>query len=120
MSEQSELGKLGEELACKHLLKLGYEIMARNYSFAKAEVDIIARFEQKIIIVEVKTRNSEFLNDPSQMVSLAKQKQIIKAADAYMKEQNIDLNARFDIVSIVHNKAVTSIDHIEGAFFPSI
>ena len=43
MANHNELGRKGEELAVDFLLKKGYEIIARNYIYQKAEVDIIAK-----------------------------------------------------------------------------
>src|SRR4051812_38191715 len=120
MSEHNELGKKGEALAAEHLRKNGYSVMEQNYCWQKAEVDIIANKGNQMIFVEVKTRESAYLNDPSLMVPLKKQKQIIKAADAYMKEAAEELDARFDIISIITNNKYTKIEHIEDAFYPTL
>ena len=58
MAEHNELGKLGEELAVSYLQKNGYIIMDTNWTFQKAEIDIIAKKENTLAIVEVKTRSS--------------------------------------------------------------
>src|SRR5258706_14301307 len=114
MSDAAELGKIGEQLAAEHLEKNGYEILARNYKFtSKAELDIVASKDERIIFVEVKTRESDYLNDPVLMVPMKKQKQVIKAADEYIKEHDINIPWRFDIISIVVNKRERKIEHIE-------
>jgi len=121
MSDAAELGKMGEQLAAEHLKKNGYSILARNYKItAIAEVDIVASKDEHIIFVEVKTRESDYLNDPALMVPMKKQRQIIKAADEYVKEHEVDLPWRFDIISIVLNKKDKKIEHIEDAFYPSV
>ena len=120
MSKAAELGKKGEALAAEHLRKSGYSILKQNFVWDKAEVDIIATKDDRIIFVEVKTRESEYLNDPSLMVPIKKQRQIIKAADAYIKEQDIDLPSQFDIISVVINSQKTKLEHIEEAFYPTI
>jgi putative endonuclease len=121
MSKAYDLGKMGEQLATEHLRKRGYSILARNYSIAaKAEVDIVASKDDHIVFVEVKTRETEYLNDPALMVPMKKQRQIIKAADEYVKEKEIDLPWRFDIISIVFNSKVTKLEHIEDAFYPTV
>ena len=38
----------------------------------------------------------------------------------YIKLKQIDLDARFDIISIVHNSYRTKIEHIEDAFSASM
>ena len=51
---------------------------------------------------------------------MKKQKQIIKAADAYVKEEDLDLESRFDIITIVVNGRYTKLDHLEDAFYPTL
>ena len=121
MSESFDLGKKGEQLAAEHLRKNGYSILAQNYkSESKAELDIVASKDGHIIFVEVKTRESRYLNDPALMVPMKKKRQIIKAADEFIKVEKISLPWRFDIISIVLNKHTTNIEHIENAFYPMI
>ena len=72
MAEHNDFGKEAENLAAAFLQGKGYEILARNYYFQKAEIDIIAKFEDKIIIVEVKARNFKALVQPYEAVDKAK------------------------------------------------
>ena len=58
MAQHNELGKFGEEMAVEYLQKNGYEILETNWTFQKAEIDIIAQKENILAIVEVKTRSS--------------------------------------------------------------
>ena len=51
----NELGKWGEEYAANYLEKKGYELLERNWFFNKAELDIIARKDDQLVVVEVKT-----------------------------------------------------------------
>ena len=120
MVNTKELGKIGESLACDALKKKGYNILSRNYTFQKAEIDIVAEYDQKLIFVEVKTRISSYLTDPSLLVTIGKQKQIIKAADQYVKDFYPEKEWRFDIMVIITNSDYTSIEHIEDAFYPMV
>ena len=120
MSQQSELGKLGEKLAAEFLLSREYTILERNYTWEKSEIDIVACVNDVIVFVEVKTRVSPYLNDPALMVPMKKWKQIMKAADYYMKQRTDDLNSRFDIISVITNQDYTKIDHYDEAFIPGV
>jgi putative endonuclease len=120
MSTQSKLGKLGEDLAVEYLRKKDYIILERNYTWDKAEVDIIGIKNDKVVFVEVKTRMSPYLSDPALMVPMKKQRQIIKVADAYMKQRTDNLTAQFDIVFVVTNKDYTIINHYDEAFIPGL
>ena len=113
---QQELGIYGENMACNYLLKMGYSILTRNYHYRKNEVDIIALFENQLIIVEVKTRQTAEIGEPWRAVTRSKQKSIIQVANDYIIKENIHLETRFDIVSIVHNGFRTDLEHIEDAF----
>lgn len=116
----AELGKYGENLAVRYLEKKGHEVLARNYRFGRGEIDIISRFNGIVVITEVKTRNSIALGQPYQSVSRKKQQQLIKLSNAYIRENNIQEELRFDVISIIHNRKGTEINHIEGAFYPVV
>lgn len=117
MADHNELGKLGEALAREHLLKEGYEILEQNFHFQKAEIDIIAKKDAQLIIVEVKTRNSDFFGDPQSFVTPKKIKLLVKAANHYIIENKILLEARFDIIAVLINKKVQQLEHIKNAFY---
>lgn len=118
MAQHNDLGIIGEAKAKDFLIQKGYQVLDTNYRFGKNELDIIAQIGNDLVIVEVKTRQNEYLSDPSLMVPLSKQKGIIKAANAYIMNHDIDLECRFDIVTVLMNKSKISIEHIESAFYP--
>lgn len=118
MATHNELGKLGEEIAAHYLLKNGYKILRRNFFFDKAEIDIIAQKEEgTVIIVEVKTRNSDFFGDPQSFVTPAKIKLLVKAANEYIVSNELDVEVRFDIIAILKNQKVEKLEHFENAFY---
>tara|TARA_R110002050_G_scaffold244268_1_gene380902 strand:- start:60542 stop:60904 length:363 start_codon:yes stop_codon:yes gene_type:complete len=119
MADHNELGTLGEEMAANYLAKKGYEILEKNYRFGRDEVDIIAKIEDYIVFVEVKTRANNYLGEPEEAVSRAKQKRIIKVAHHYLIENDLDNEGRFDIFGIISNQNNESINHIIDAFKPS-
>ncbi|AXT57597.1 YraN family protein [Aquimarina sp. AD1] len=117
MAEHNLLGKEGETLAVEFLEKKGYEILEQNYRYLKAEIDIIAKKSNTIVVVEVKTRSTPEFGDPQDFV---KQKQIqllIKAINHYVEENDFDEEIRFDIIAIIKNKLRTEIEHLEDAFY---
>lgn len=116
MAEHNELGKLGEQMALEHLQLKKYALLMRNYRFKKSEIDLIMRDGEMLVFVEVKTRQTAEIGEPYLAVTRSKQKQLIKAAHQYIIEHNLNLEARFDVVSIVHNSFRTKIEYIEGAF----
>lgn len=120
MADHNELGKLGEQMVHDHLIELGHQVLAQNYAFDRAEVDIISEFKGKLIVTEVKTRESDYLTDPDELIPPSKQRQIIKAADQYIKEHEIDLDCQFDVFIVILNSKQKELRHIEDAFYPSL
>tara|TARA_R110000787_G_scaffold15134_8_gene46867 strand:- start:10476 stop:10838 length:363 start_codon:yes stop_codon:yes gene_type:complete len=118
MAHHNELGKLGEKLASDYLLKNGYEVLAQNFYFDKAEIDIIAKKDANtLVIVEVKTRNSDFFGDPQEFVTPSKIKLLVKAANEYVISNDLDMEVRFDIIAVIKNKTIEKIEHFENAFY---
>lgn len=120
MSDHIKFGNKGEDTAAEFLAGKGYKIKARNWRFGKLEIDIIAQHNDMIIFVEVKSRTGTYFEQPFQAVTKKKQRFIIKAANAYIEKYEVDLEARFDIISIVEQKGKSEIDHIEDAFYPLV
>ena len=113
----NELGKWGEEYAANYLEKKGYELLERNWFFNKAELDIIALKNNQLVVVEVKTRNSDFFGDPQDFVTPAKIKLLVKAANEYIISNDLDLEVRFDVIAILKNKTQEQLGHFEDAFY---
>jgi putative endonuclease len=120
MAEHNELGKKGEELACLHLKKNGYKILHMNWRHLHDEVDIIAEKENILVFVEVKTRSSNYFGEPYIFVNKKKQNFLIRAANSYFDKYDVDMEGRFDVISIIISADKHRIDHIERAFFPCV
>jgi putative endonuclease len=120
MTEANELGKQGEEIAVKYLLRQGYVILDTNWRVKHNEIDIIARDKDYVVIVEVKSRSSDAFTEPEEAVTRDKQQALIRAANAYIYRKNIMEDVRFDIISIIHNKNETRVNHIKDAFYPRL
>ncbi|SEB76553.1 putative endonuclease [Maribacter dokdonensis] len=117
MGKHNEFGKEGEQLAVDFLKKNGYVICYKNYRYLKAEIDIIARKDDVLAIVEVRSRSSDFLENIAETVTPKKIKLLVTAADHYVNENNMDVEVRFDIITILKNTKQFQLEHIESAFF---
>jgi putative endonuclease len=120
MAEHNELGKSGEQIAVDHLKKKGYKILETNWRSGKFEIDIIAQGKDQVVVAEVKTRTSNYMMEPEAAVTKEKQRTLIKAANIYVQRYNIELEVRFDIISIVISGKEYRINHIEDAFYPTM
>jgi putative endonuclease len=112
-----QLGDTGEDLAAAALKKQGYKILERNYTTPLGEIDLIARHDKTLVIVEVKTRKSTRFGSPQEAVSAAKQAKLRRLADYYMKGKRLTGTAvRFDVVAITLSDAGPQIEIISNAF----
>ncbi|WP_298762624.1 YraN family protein [uncultured Polaribacter sp.] len=116
MAKHNDLGKEGEKIAVNYLVKKGYKILETNYRYLKAEVDIIAQKEAVLVAVEVKTRSSNYFEDPQDAVKQKKIKLLVSAIDYYVTQRDLDVEVRFDIIAILHQKNKVNIEHLEDAF----
>lgn len=117
MAQHNELGKKGEALAVDFLLKNDYEIIERNYRFDKAEVDIIAKKENILAIIEVKTRSTIDFGNPQDFVKPKQIQRLVKAVDEYVTLSELQVEVRFDIIAIVRQGKTFQIEHLENAFY---
>lgn len=121
MATHNELGALGEQIAVDYLIERGYQIIERNWSNGHKEIDIVAKDDDTIVIVEVKTRRNTYLVEPETAVDVFKQRNLIWAANSFVNRFQYDNDVRFDIISIVIDRNNEKrIEHIEDAFYPSL
>ena len=111
-SRTLELGRRGEELAAAYLLKLGYRLVAANFSLPvgrnrvgtliNVEIDLVAYEGKTLCFVEVKTRASDWFAPPQANVDKRKQRQIARAARAYRRMFDlVNEPYRYDVVTVV-------------------
>lgn len=117
MAEHNDLGKLGEELAVEYLQKDNYQILQTNWVFQKAEIDILAQKGNVLAVVEVKTRSSIEFGLPQEFVKPKKIQLLVKAVNEYIIQNDLDVEVRFDIVSVFKNNNTFEIEHLQDAFF---
>jgi putative endonuclease len=117
MAQHNELGKLGEEMAVEFLENNGYEILETNWTFQKAEVDIIAKKDNTLAIIEVKTRSGIDFGLPQDFVKPKKIQLLVKAVNEYVVTNDLEADVRFDIIAIHKENSGYAISHLEDAFF---
>jgi putative endonuclease len=120
VADNHEFGREGEERAREYLRARGYQILECNWRFGNEEIDIIARENETLVIIEVKTRRNNYFGEPEMAVTRKKQKIIVRMADAYINKTGLDLEVRFDIISIILGGGQCTINHIPDAFYPTL
>lgn len=120
MALHNELGKKGEQAAVTFLKSKGCKVLKRNWRMHRHEIDIVAEDDEYIIFVEVKTRTSRQWGNPEDFIGKTKIRRIVEAADLYLKLNDIDKPARFDIVSAVWDGKAFELEHIDDAFMSPV
>jgi putative endonuclease len=120
MAEHNKLGEIGEKIALTFLVELDYKIIETNWRQRKFEIDIIAKDKEEIVFIEVKTRSTAIFGEPEEAITSKKQQHLVEGADCYIQEKEIDLDGRFDVISIVLNSTQKEIKHIKSAFYPEV
>jgi len=115
-----ETGQWGERTAEKYLRRLGYKILGRRVRFGpREEIDLVARLDNALIFIEVKTRASEHFGRPAAAVDASKRRLLSRAAVRYLARRNFKPSyIRFDVVEVIGRAGDTRPDvrHIENAF----
>lgn len=117
MASHNDIGRRGEEIACRYLIDKGHTIIAQNYRYRRAEVDIISKIQDCIVFTEVKTRSYSDFGYPEEAVDALKKKKMREAMNHYLEENNSKEEPRFDIIAITLIDDQIDIHHIEDAFF---
>lgn len=114
MAAHNELGRWGEDCAAQYLESKGFIIMERDWHSHHRDIDIIARKNEELVFIEVKTRQNRTFSDPEQAVDYRKLRNLQAAINHYLKMRGPGLSPRFDIVSVVGTIGNTpEIEHIE-------
>lgn len=109
----NKVGVSGEVQAKEYLIKKKYKILACNYTTKLGEIDIVAKYKNIVVFVEVKSRNSVKYGLPREAVTTHKQVKIKQVATQYLvSNQLLDSNVRFDVIDILDGE----LTHIENAF----
>ena len=124
LSPTTRLGRLGEDEAVRHLKAEGYEILVRNYRIKQGEIDIVAFRDGVLAFVEVRAQTAPAMVDPLETITRRKQRRVIKAAQAYVTENELgrrDVAMRFDVITVLFDRQGRrqEINHLEGAFHES-
>ena len=118
MLGKKELGKLGEDQAAQFLINQGYKIVARNWRWKRAEVDIIAEDNDMLVFCEVKTRTQIFLGPPEAFVTDAQLDRLAHLAQVYLVEHELDKDARIDILALVYVHGEFAVEHFKDVYYP--
>lgn len=113
-----EIGDAGEELAAEELAGKGYAIIDRKVHIGNVEVDILAQGHGRLVVVEVKTRNADHL-DERFGIDRQKLRRLCRAGATYVKMKNLPLEVQIDVILITnHADGHAEAEHLEDIALP--
>ncbi len=113
----TEIGKQGEQYAIQFLKEKNYAILTTHFIYNHGEIDIIAKEENEIVFVEVKTRRSKKFGKPEESVTPKKQELLRRTAEGYITQNNLtNISCRFDVIAISFHQQKIMYEHFKNAF----
>ncbi len=120
MNPKKMQGDWGEACVAEYLRNRGYAVIASQFRCRMGEIDLIARKNDVLCFVEVKTRTDTEHGLPREFVGPKKQQRIRTAAAQYLARYDLDCPVRFDVAEVYTNDALdrkhTRIEYLEAAF----
>jgi putative endonuclease len=122
--QRLELGAQGEQIALTYLEESGYILEAKNWRGQRGELDLIMRRCSSLVIVEVRTTSTRWLDRPAEATPISKQRQVARCADEYCHQRHPSapeiFDIRFDVIGVLMNPDslhAPEIDHVENAYY---
>ena len=115
---KQETGQRAEQLAVDYLLAQGFTIRATNWRMEHKEIDIVAVKNNRLHIVEVRSLTTSFFQQPYQSIDRVKERNLITAANAYVRYHKLSMEVQLDVVSIVFDGETHSLDYFPNAIYP--
>jgi len=107
-------------VAAGYLQARGYRIWKTNWRWGKKELDLVTLHRDELVIVEVKSRVGNAVNDPSAVIDRIKERNIILAAEAFIRLHGCSRPTRFDVIAVIYHNSGMEIEHMENAFYPGV
>lgn len=110
-SNSQKIGELGEEVACKFLIKHGFYVLERNYTKKWGEIDVIAEKDNKRYFIEVKSvscvtlptfsDDDLFMKRPEENMHPWKLKRLRRVVETYLINQRLgSIDWQFDLLLV--------------------
>ena len=96
-TRKRQVGDIGEEIACKFLMKRGFKIIDRNYLKKWGELDIVAEKDNVLHFIEVKTVSGETDHLPEENVHLWKRKRLARVIQTYLLDKKVSDETEWQI-----------------------
>lgn len=116
-TDKQAFGGAAEQLVVEHLEREGWRVRDRNVLCRRGELDVVAEKGPVLAFVEVRMRSTAAWGDPSQTVTFAKQRKVVRAATEYCQRHRLFARViRFDVASVVGRGRDGVVEYIPDAF----
>lgn len=97
-----KIGDLGEDIACKYLMRKGFVILERNYLKKWGEIDIVTKKDNKIHFIEVKTGKGELSSGfmPEDNAHQWKLEKMARVVETYVEEKKMGGEWQCDLITV--------------------
>ena len=119
MNDKQHTGQMGEQIAADYLTKNGFKILHTNWRMNNKELDIVAEKGNRLHVVEVRSLNSAFFQQPFQSIDKVKQRHLILAANSYVQRYKHLKEVQIDVISIVFVGMEHALEYIPNAIYPT-
>jgi len=111
-----ELGEKGEELAAVYLQEKGYQILKQNYMIGHSDIDILAKNNEYLVFVEVRTKSNGARGMPEDTLTKKKLRRMKNTAELYIAFNHYEGLARLDAVCIILDNSgnIQHLEHYDG------
>ncbi|MDR0582592.1 MAG: YraN family protein [Prevotellaceae bacterium] len=120
MTDKQNTGKAGEQIAADYLRNNGFNILHINWRQGQKELDIVAKKNNRLHVVEVRSLKSNFFMEPYQSINKAKQRHLIAATNAYIQRYKLTMEAQIDVISIVFSGDGHTLEYLPNAIYPGV
>ncbi len=114
MQQSTNLGEWAEQQAKLYLQQQGFSCLASNFHSLYGEIDLIMLKQNLMLFIEVKARSANRLAQACEVISLSKQRKIVKTALIFLQHYspNMEIDYRFDVICFdLHQKNVKNISY---------
>jgi len=113
---RKERGELGEKIASQYLKNNGYQILDRNFKSKRSEIDIIAKQNNCLVFVEVRSKSNDHFGSPEETITKKKINKIKKGISDYLNFKKGDESVRVDAICLIFDKdnQLISLNHYQN------
>ena len=104
MESKKKIGGKGEKIAEDYLKKNGYRILEKNFKSKRSEIDVIAKKNDCLVFVEVRTKNNDRFGTPEETINRKKKWKLKQNAKGYVNFKKYTGLYRIDAVCILFSE----------------